>query len=215
ASDVVYQDGTSERLQVPVRPERMNAVFAPLLRRIRGSLRAAGFADGDITLERSVDMRYRYQVHELNVPLSAGDADLDERELEALYARFDALYEETYGKGSAYRAAGKEIVASRVTGSGALPKPSIAPMPRETGDAAAALKGERLVYFMEYGDHVPTALYDIGRMRAGMEIAGRAIIETPVTTIVINPNDRALMDEFGNIRITVGLSPGKSHAALR
>jgi N-methylhydantoinase A len=215
ASDVVYQDGTSERLQVPVPPERLNGVFAPLLQRIRRSLRAAGFADGDITLERSVDMRYRYQVHELNVPLSPGDADLDEGELEALYARFDALYEESYGKGSAYRAAGREIVAFRVTGSGALPKPSIVPMPRATGNVAAALKGERLAYFTEYGEYAPTPLYDVGRMHPGMEIVGRAIIETPVTTIVINPNDCALMDEFGNIRITVGLSRGKSHAALR
>ena len=37
-----------------------------------------------------------------------------------------------------------------------------------------------------------------------MVIAEPGIIETPITTILINPGDRAVMDELGNIRITVG-----------
>ena len=52
-------------------------------------------------------------------------------------------------------------------------------------------------------------------MSCGMEITGPAIIETPITTIVINPGDEAVMDEFGNIRITVGLSQGALNAAGR
>ena len=41
-------------------------------------------------------------------------------------------------------------------------------------------------------------------MQPGMAFAGPAIIETPVTTIVVNPNDRAAMDEYRNIRIHLG-----------
>jgi N-methylhydantoinase A len=215
ASDVMYQDGTFERAQVPVPAKKVNDVFAPLLGRIRTSLHNAGFIEGDITIQRSVDMRYRYQVHELNVPFPPGDTDLKDADLEALYARFDTLYEEAHGKGSAYRAAGKEIVTFRVTGSGALPKPALVPSKKGTSDPASARKGERPVYFVEHGDYVPTTLYDIGLMRCGMEMGGPAIIETPITTIVINPADRALMDEFGNIRITVGLSPGGYNAPGR
>jgi N-methylhydantoinase A len=206
ASDVMYQDGASERMLLPVPAERINKSFAPLLRRMSANLSRAGFAGKDITIERSADMRYRYQVHELNVPLSAGDADLTETDLAALYARFDALYEEAHGQGSAYRAAGKEIVALRVTGYGALRKPALARSTKGANDPAPARKGERPVYFFEDGDYLPTPIYDIERMRCGMEIAGAAVIETAITTIVINPLDRALMDEFGNIRITVGLS---------
>jgi N-methylhydantoinase A len=204
SSDVAYEDGLSERVQVPVAPNRMNAIFAPLIVKIRDSLRKAGFADKDITIRRSVDMRYRYQVHELNVTIPPGANDLMESDLEALYARFDALYEEAYGKGSAYRAAGREIVSFRVTGAGTLPKPAILPVAMGGKDAFVARKGKRPVFFTEFGDYVPTALYDIGLMRPGMEIAEPAIIETPITTIVINPSDRAVMDEFGNIRISVG-----------
>ena len=221
SSDVAYEVGVSDRTQVPVAPQHLNQVFAPLIAKIRDDLHTAGFADENITLMRSVDMRYLYQVHELNVSLPHGPADLTEADLQELYARFDTLYEEAYGKGSAYRAAGREIVTFRVTGSGALPKPAILSAEMGGNDAGAALKGERPAYFAEFGEYVPVALYDIGLMRSGMEITEPAIIETPITTIVIYPGDRAQMDEFGNIRITVGtdttltLTEKVSHAAAR
>jgi N-methylhydantoinase A len=200
-------------------PERLNASFSPTMTKIQRSLRDAGFAEDDITIVRSVDMRYRYQVHEINVPIPAGTADLTDEDLKTLYNRFDELYETAYGKGSAYRAAGKEIVTLRVTGSGALPKPEILPSESGGKDASIARKGERPVYFEEFGDFVPTVLYDIARMRPGMEISEPGIIETPITTVLINPGDRAVMDEFRNIRISVGtvatLSRRNGDAAAR
>jgi N-methylhydantoinase A len=84
---------------------------------------------------------------------------------------------------------------------------------KATSDPTSARKGERPIYFAEYGEYVPTWLYDIGLMRHDMEIAGPAVIETPITTIVINPGDRALMDEFGNIRIIVAIPQGGHHAS--
>ena len=41
---------------------------------------------------------------------------------------------------------------------------------------------------------VPTRVYDFNKMRPGTEFGGPAIIETPVTTVVVNPGDRAAMD---------------------
>ena len=219
ASDVAYESGLSDRTQVPVAPEYLNKVFAPMVARTRDDLKGAGFSGKDITIQRSVDMRYRYQVHELNVPLPAGWADLTEADLEQLYGRFDTLYEQTYGKGSAYRAAGKEIVTYRVIGSGALPKPALVRAAGGSRDAMAAKKGERAAFFTEFGDYVPVPIYDIDRMRPAMEISEPAIIETPITTVVINPGDRAQMDEFGNIRIVIGDETAAleevSHAAAR
>jgi hypothetical protein len=42
-------------------------------------------------------------------------------------------------------------------------------------------------------------------MDPGAELAGPAIIETPVTTVVVNPHDRAVMDQYRNIRIHLGV----------
>jgi N-methylhydantoinase A len=215
SSDVVYEEGVSDRTQVPAPAERINASFAPVVAKVRRDLKEAGFSGDDITIVRSVDMRYRYQVHEINVPLPPGIDELNDEDLAALYARFDELYEGAYGKGSAYRAAGTEIVTFRVTGSGLLSKPAILPVAVKDQVATAAQKGERPVYFEEYGDFAPTALFDIEKMQPGMAFSGPAVIETPITTVLVNPGDGAVMDEFRNIRITVGagatLSKGGDH----
>ena len=47
-------------------------------------------------------------------------------------------------------------------------------------------------------------IYDFERLAPGTEFSGPGIIETPVTTIVVNPNDRAMIDEFLNVRILAG-----------
>ncbi len=158
---------------------------------------------GQRCAHRSVDMRYGYQVHELNVPLPEGTEELTESDIEALYPRFDAIYEETYGKGSAYREAGMEFITFRVTGVGLVQKPHITETPLCNVPVEQALKTRRQVFFQEQGDFVSTPIYDYKRMVPGMEIAGPAVIESPITTIIVNPQDRTAMDEYRNVRISV------------
>jgi N-methylhydantoinase A/oxoprolinase/acetone carboxylase beta subunit len=52
---------------------------------------------------------------------------------------------------------------------------------------------------------MPTKVYDYDRLAPGSEISGPAIVETPITTIVVNPNDRAMVDEYFNVRMYLGL----------
>jgi len=149
-------------------------------------------------------MRYRHQVHELNVPLNPGDERVSQQAVEQACDRFDKLYEQTYGPGAGYREAGKEIMVFRVTATGQLKRPNFKKYPLENKPADSALKGQRKVYFEEHDDFVPTAIYDYARLRPGTDIHGPAIIETPITTIVINPKDNAAIDEFLNVRIYLG-----------
>jgi N-methylhydantoinase A len=205
SSDVVYEYGKSDHVVVPVAPARVNENFAALWQRALEDLNAAGFTETDIHVSRSVDMRYRYQVHELNVPFAPGAAAITEADMEELYARFDEMYEKAFGQGSGYREAGKEILTFRLTASGLLNKPDIEAEPLHKSDGARALKGEREVYFEEERKFVATRVYDFVRLDPGTEFAGPVIIETPVTTVVVNPNDRAGMDEYRNIRIQLGV----------
>lgn len=200
SADVVYQYGKSDRLVVPANAERVNANFSVLVKKAIEDLNPAGFKEQEIKIGRSMDMRYCYQLHELNVPLAEGISEITEADLERHYERFDRLYEESFGKGSGYREAGMEILTFRVTATGTLRKPRIR---RHSLDRGGPLlpKARREVYFQEYGAFVPTDIYDFERMRPGMEVAGPAIIETPVTTIVVNPEDSARVDEFRNVRI--------------
>jgi N-methylhydantoinase A len=204
SSDVVYEYGKSDHVVVPVEPERVNENFSGLLERALRDLRAAGFEKSDVSVHRSVDMRYRYQVHELNVPLPAGSAAITEKDMESLDGLFDELYEKAFGHGSGYREAGKEILTFRLTATGLLKKPDIKAERVKRSDGAHALKGRRDVYFEEERKFVSTRVYDFTKMQPGVEFDGPAIIETPVTTIVVNPKDRAVMDEYFNVRIHLG-----------
>jgi N-methylhydantoinase A len=183
----------------------VNENFSGLLQRALKDLRAAGFSETDIQVVRSVDMRYRYQVHELNVPFAPGTAAITESGMEDLSALFDDLYEKAFGEGSGYREAGKEILTFRLAAAGLLKRPDIKPERVAKSDGVAALKGDRDVYFEENKTFVPTRVYNFNKMEPGAEFGGPAIIETPVTTVVVNPGDRAAMDEYRNIRIHLGV----------
>ena len=79
----------------------------------------AGFEESDVLVNRSVDMRYRYQVHELNVPFSSGNNGDTAKEMEALYTLFDDLYEKRSAKAQVSR--GRErILTFRLTATGLL-----------------------------------------------------------------------------------------------
>src|SRR5262245_29387388 len=98
SSDVVYEYGKSDHMVVPAETTRVNENFSGLLERALSDLRAAGFEESDVLVNRSVDMRYRYQVHELNVPFPAGTKAITAKEMEALYTLFDDLYEKAFGQ---------------------------------------------------------------------------------------------------------------------
>jgi N-methylhydantoinase A len=91
-----------------------------------------------------------------------------------------------------------------MTATGLLKKPEIKADVARISDGAQVVKGKRDVYFEEAKKFVATPVYDFVKMHPGVKIAGPAIIETPVTTVVVNPNDRAAMDEYRNIRIRLG-----------
>ena len=203
SSNVVYEYGKSDHLLVPGDLDRINANFSLLVDKALADLRSTGFQQREIKITRSLDIRYRYQVHELNVPLAAGIAKISAEEMDQVYGRFDELYEQTYGAGSGYRDAGKEIMVFRVIAIGEMEKPTIRSYPIEKNSVDKSLKGTRDVYFEEYDRFAATKIYDFSRLTPGAEISGPAVIETPVTTIVINPNDSAAIDEFRNVKISI------------
>jgi N-methylhydantoinase A len=204
SSDVLYEYGRSDHLIAPLDVMRLNENFSSLIAQARRDLSVRGFKDEDMEMVRSLDMRYRYQVHELTLSLAPGAAELTKSDVESLYEDFHEFYEKSYGKGSSYREAGMEVLTFRLAARGRLKKPNIAKLALEKKGSAHVVKARRPVYFEEHKDLVETAIYDFDRLKPGNEIAGPAVIETPVTTIVVNPKDRAFMDEFKNVRIFVG-----------
>ena len=163
------------------------------------------FCKSDIQVMRSVDMRYRYQVHELNVPFPPGSPhDHRTRYGRISRALFDDLYEKAFGQGSGYREAGKEILTFRLTATGVLKKPDVKAEPASKPDGARRAQRQARCLLRRRSKVRSDASIRFRQDGSGNGIRGPAIIETPVTTVVVNPGDRAAMDEYRNIRIDIG-----------
>ncbi|HZU04607.1 MAG TPA: hydantoinase/oxoprolinase family protein, partial [Chloroflexota bacterium] len=69
--------------------------------------------------------------------------------------------------------------------------------------AAAALRGYRRALFEETKEYIDTPIYLRDALRAGNVIHGPAIVEQLDATTVILPRQRAVVDRYGSLVITV------------
>ncbi len=170
--------------------------FESLEQRGAAALKNNGIASKDMSFERTLGMLYRRQAREIQV--TAPWTKLGPEEMEKLIAEFEKVYETLYGKGTAYKDAGIEIRRFRVDAIGHLPKPSLKKYALGGADASAGRLGKRKVYFYEAGGFRPTDIYDGSRLKAGNAIKGPAVIQYPGTTVLVDENQGARIDEFLN-----------------
>jgi N-methylhydantoinase A len=137
---------------------------------------------------RSVDLRYRGQGYELNIPYGPGMA-----------SAFHALHKRRYGFANENHALEIVNVRVRLVAAADAFEP-----PRQTvveGDGSAALVGKRAVYF----DGIPheTRIYGRDILHAGDTFAGPAIISEYSSATILPPGDVLRVDCFGNLVIEV------------
>jgi N-methylhydantoinase A len=198
ASDVshVYQDTTEFLL--PASGDDVTAVFDQLERRALSTLDDEGFGDGDIELRRSVRMKFAMQVHDVEVPVRAGD--LNDVDVKQIDQEFDEIYENLFGKGSGYRQGGVQISGFQVRVSAATPKPDFAV---KTPDSAGSVSTSRDVYWAELRETVDTPVTRLTNQVLPGSIQGPHLLELPDTVIVIRPGQQGQFDEAGNFIIDV------------
>jgi N-methylhydantoinase A len=199
-ADIVRTCELGDPAFAPVNIDRVNRNFANLEGVVLKKLRAAGFKEGEITVKRNIDLRYGRQVNEVHTPVPLGV--LGTNDLERVYDEFERLYEQLYGQGAAYREGGIQLVTYGVEARAAMIKPVLARHKVKTPNPSGALKAKRDVFFSEYKDFVSTNVYDNERLQAGNVISGPAVIETPITSIVIAPDQTGKVDEYLNVIIT-------------
>src|SRR5229473_656523 len=127
--------------------EPLNASYMRLEEQARQALAAEGFAEPQMQIVRSADMRYFGQAWEVRVEVPAGT--LDRVAADVAVDRFHAAHQQTYGY--AYRDSADqriEWVNFRVMGIGPIRRPTIQRRPRElAGGIGRARVGSRPVYF--------------------------------------------------------------------
>ena len=101
---------------------------------------------------------------------------------------------------------GPKLGVSKVTGyrlraTATLPKPQIREFDAGGSDPSAALLGNKEIYLEGKGS-VKANLYDYERFAPGNKIIGPAIVITPITTVLLFPDQQATCDKYRNIVIT-------------
>jgi N-methylhydantoinase A len=137
---------------------------------------------------RSVDLRYRGQGYELNVPCGPEMA-----------AQFHDLHQRRYGFANEARALEVVNVRARMVSPAEAFEPEVQAL-RE-GDGSHALVGTRPVYFD--GNFEETRIYDRELLRPGDTFAGPAIVSEYSSATVLPMGDVLRVDGLGNLVIEV------------
>ena len=160
-----------------------------------GRARLRGSFDGPVRTQRSVEMRYGEQIFEISVPLDGMDWDAPDP-LPEIVERFHTRHEELYTY--ALRDQDVVLVNARAAVIGGLPD-----LPREperpSGPAAAPAR-ERRIYL---GAWQSVPVYDFNTVAPGQRIAGPAIVESAMTTVLLRAENTATVTAHGWLDISV------------
>jgi N-methylhydantoinase A len=169
---------------------RLLQEFQKLERAARAEFRAERWT-GALQFERSLDLRYRGQGYELNVPATGDAAD-----------RFQKEHERRYG----YHHAGKdvELVTVRLRAKVRAPVSGAAQASttgvRRSSKHVTPVARETVVF---QGRKTATRIYERSDLAPGRSLKGPAVITEYSATTVIPPDKRFQIDAAGNLLITI------------
>jgi N-methylhydantoinase A len=170
----------------------INRLYGEMVAAAAADLAALDVSVDDLTLVKSADVRYVGQYHE--VELTLPDDEVSARDIELLTQEFHQRHEELYTFSLPWVPA--EFRNLRLIAKIKGRKIDMARIEKGGDDASRAMKTERRCYFG--GGYRSTPIYDSERLRAGSIVRGPAVIEEPLTTLVVPENFCCALDEYGN-----------------
>ncbi|MGH7844258.1 MAG: hydantoinase/oxoprolinase family protein [Candidatus Binatia bacterium] len=170
-----------------------NSLLEEMAAEGRTILENSGLAPHEISYQRSADMRYAGQGHEVSVPLPKGM--LGAEHLPAVTAAFENAYRTLYGRSVPDVPA--EVIHWRLIVTGPQPETSFGL--GQSAPCGAAVKGTRQAYFPEYGGYVETPVYNRYALKQGDTLAGPAIVEERESTLIVGARGRGRVDERLNV----------------
>ncbi len=171
-----------------------NALLDEMAREGRTVLEGSGLTASEISYERSADMRYVGQGHEVSVLLPSGV--LNGKHVDKVTATFEQVYESLYGrKGPDVPL---EVINWRVIVSG--PKPEVDfRLPLSDSGRGSRLKGKRTAYFPEFNGYAETPVYDRYSLKSGEAFSGPAIVEERESTLIVGSRGHCRVDQHLNV----------------
>jgi N-methylhydantoinase A len=176
-------------------PGDVEAMFARLAEQAIAELRADGFAEAQLGLQRAVDMRYAGQGYEITIPC---DSVAGAEGLARLRESFDARHQAMFGHSAPDEPV--EIVSYRVRGIGKVPPVEMPRFARTSATLADALRETRRVRFD--GETIACPVYQREKLDVGLRVAGPAVLDQLDCTTVICPGQVARVDDWKNLIVT-------------
>jgi N-methylhydantoinase A len=149
----------------------------------------------EVVTTRFADMRYIGQGYTLDVPVPL---DLGGEAIAGVIDEFHRTHDRIYGH--SHPGALIEFVNLRLVQEWGLAQPDLQPV---AGASTASEVASRQAYFEEADGYVETPVFPRASLAVGHEILGPAIVEQADTTLVVYPGQRAVLDETGNIIVSV------------
>jgi N-methylhydantoinase A/oxoprolinase/acetone carboxylase beta subunit len=136
-------------------------------------------------------MQYYGQLNDIEI-YSPAQQLRDASDVDALIAAFEEAYGKIYARSAKSPELGYLITYAIVTGAVAAEKPAL-PVEPLAGPEPPAPKDSRQVWWgSEWRE---TRIFEQSDLRAGNDIAGPAIVESPADTLAIPPGRRARLDQ--------------------
>jgi N-methylhydantoinase A len=188
ALGILLADATRERSRTVMLPSEILHDLEEHFGSLETEARAEFSAEDVLIVEHSVDLRYRGQGYELNVPYSAEAAEM-----------FHLQHEQHFGFADRNRQL--EIVNVRVRLRLSAEFFTFAETPVERGNGSQALSGKSQIYFD--GVWLAAANYTRDLLHPGDTIQGPALIGEYTSTTVLPPGCSLGVDRRGNLLIAV------------
>jgi acetone carboxylase beta subunit len=185
--------GSSDEAKMGV-AQAVNSTWAELEEEAFAEMARDGISRENVSLDHLMMMRYTGQLNDLEAvsPLARLEAP---QHVDELVAAWEALYERINSRVSKYEQAGYQIFELGVIARTSKTKPELQryELGSETPDPAAK-KAEREVYFD--GSWHTAGIWDMDGLHAGNVLLGPAVVEHPMTTLVVPPDGRVRLDEW-------------------
>mgnify|MGYP001213511261 CR=1 FL=1 len=202
ATNLLY-DFSKTEMMLSTKPdlEKLDKDFAGLEQEALNRLKEDKVPEEDISIRRVAECRYLGQGYELRVPVANGKVTPEV--FEQIKEEFHRIHNEFFGK--EYKETPVEIVNIRVEGVGHMPELEAAKIPGGEEDPSEAYKYSRDIIFKVNGEigTYKSKVYDRYKLKAGNRIEGPAVIDQMDTTILIEPNCTATVNEYGIILIDI------------
>jgi N-methylhydantoinase A len=181
-----------------VMPADTARAFADLRGAGEAALARDGLSGG--TFAFAADLRYRGQEHTIAIPV-IGPGDLS-GDTAATRRSFDVQHDRRHGHAAPDQSI--EIVNLRLVVTLARMDDAIGRWLGAPWSPERAAPAERRIVHDDRARPVEADILWRPGLAAGTKIAGPAVIEEPNSTTFVPPGDRAVIDAFGNIVITLG-----------